>query len=134
MSAIGKAAGRVLVVEDEALVRLSAREEIEAAGSKVYEANNADEAIRLLEANSDIELVFTDVDMPGSMDGVKLAHYVRTRWPPVKIIVTSGYQHLTAEQLPKGSLFLSKPYDPGLVRRQIETLLNRNGGPPTRSA
>jgi CheY-like chemotaxis protein len=134
MSAIGKAAGRVLVVEDEALVRLSAREEIEAAGFKVYEANNADEAIRLLEANSDIELVFTDVDMPGSMDGVKLAHYVRTRWPPVKIIVTSGYQHLTAEQLPKGSLFLSKPYDPGLVRRQIETLLNCNGGPPTRSA
>jgi CheY-like chemotaxis protein len=66
MSAIGKAAARVLVVEDEALVRLSAREEIEAAGFKVYEANNADEAIRLLEANSDIELVFTDVDMPGS--------------------------------------------------------------------
>jgi two-component system, response regulator PdtaR len=124
MSAIGNAAGRVLVVEDEALVWLSAREEIEAAGFKVYEAHNADEAIRLLEANSDIELVFTDVDMPGSMDGVKLAHYVRTRWPPVKIIVTSGYQHVTAEQLPKGSLFLSKPYDPELVRRQIESLLN----------
>ena len=100
MSAIGDAAGRVLIVEDEALVRLSARAEIEAAGFKVYEANNADEAIRILEANSDIELVFTDVDMPGSMDGVKLAHYVRTRWPPVKIIVTSGYQHVTAEQLP----------------------------------
>jgi CheY-like chemotaxis protein len=104
MSAISKAAGRVLVVEDEALVRLSAREEIEAAGFKVYEAYNADEAIRLLEANPDIELIFTDVDMPGSMDGVKLAHYVRTRWPPVKIIVTSGYQHWTAEQLPKGSV------------------------------
>jgi CheY-like chemotaxis protein len=123
MSAIGKAAGRVLVVEDEALVRLSAREEIEAAGFKVYEAYNADEAIRLLEANPDIELIFTDVDMPGSMDGVKLAHYVRTRWPPVKIIVTSGYQHLTADQLPKGSLFLSKPYDPQQVRQKIELLL-----------
>jgi two-component system, response regulator PdtaR len=124
MSAIGDAAGRVLIVEDEALVRLSARAEIEAAGFKVYEANNADEAIRILEANSDIELVFTDVDMPGSMDGVRLAHYVRTRWPPVKIIVTSGYQHVTAEQLPKGSLFLSKPYEPELVRRQIKSLLN----------
>jgi two-component system, response regulator PdtaR len=56
-------------------------------------------------------------------DGVKLAHYVRTRWPPVKIIVTSGYQHLTAEQLPKGSLFLSKPYDPQQVRQKIELLL-----------
>jgi hypothetical protein len=58
------------------------------------------------------------------MQRAKLAHYVRTRWPPVKIIVTSGYQHVTAEQLPKGSLFLSKPYDPELVRRQIESRLN----------
>jgi CheY-like chemotaxis protein len=77
MSAIGDAAGQVLIVGDEALVRLSARAEIEAAGFKVYDANNADEAIRILEANPDIELVFSDVDMPGSMDGVKLAHYVR---------------------------------------------------------
>jgi two-component system, response regulator PdtaR len=123
MSAIGKAAGRVLVVEDEALVRLSAREGIEAAGFKVYEAYNADEAIRILGANPDIELIFTDVDMPGSMDGVKLAHYVRTRWPPVKIIVTSGLSHISADQLPKGSLFLNKPYDPGHVRQKIELLL-----------
>jgi two-component system, response regulator PdtaR len=118
MSAIGKAASRILVVEDEALVRLTMREEIEAAGFKVYEAYNADEAIRLLEANPDM-----DVDMPGSMDGVKLAHYVRTRWPPVKIIVTSGLSHVSADQLPKGSLFLSKLYDPGHVRQKIELLL-----------
>jgi CheY-like chemotaxis protein len=81
MCAMGRAASRILVVEDEALVRQTMREEIEAAGFKVYEAYNADEAIRLLEAHPDIELIFTDVDMPGSMDGVKLAHYVRTRWP-----------------------------------------------------
>jgi two-component system, response regulator PdtaR len=124
MSAIGNTAGRVLVVEDEALVRLSMREEIEAAGYKVYEAYNADEAIQLLETNPDIELVFTDVDMPGSMDGVKLAHYVRNRWPPVKIIVTSGYRHVSPEQLPEGSLFFSKPYDLEQVRRQIESLLS----------
>ena len=126
MSATGNAAGRVLVVEDEALVRLSARDEIEAAGFEVYEAYNADEAIRLLEAHPDIELIFTDVDMPGSMDGLKLAHYVRTRWPPVKIIVTSGYRHLTPEQLPNGSIFLSKPYDPEQVRQKIETLLTND--------
>jgi two-component system, response regulator PdtaR len=114
MSAIGNTAGRVLVVEDEALVRLSMREEIEAAGYKAY---NADEAIQLLEANPDIELVFTDVDMPGSMDGVKLAHYVRNRWPPVKIIVTSRYRHVTPEELLEGSLFFSKPYDLEQVRR-----------------
>jgi two-component system, response regulator PdtaR len=124
MSAIGNAASRVLVVEDEALVRLSMCEEIERAGFKVYEAHNADEAIRLLEANPDIQLIFTDVDMPDSMDGVKLAHYVRKRWPPVKIIVTSGHPHVTAEQLPNGSLFLSKPYDPGEVRHRIEFLIN----------
>jgi two-component system, response regulator PdtaR len=124
MSAIGNTAGRVLIVEDEALVRLSMREEIEAAGYRVYEAYNADEAIQLLEANPDIELVFTDVDMPGSMDGVKLAHYVRNRWPPVKIIVTSGYQNVTPEQLPEGSLFFSKPYDLEQVRLQIESLLS----------
>jgi CheY-like chemotaxis protein len=107
----------------QALVRLTMREEIEAVGFEVYEAYNADEAIRLLEAHSDIELIFTDVDIPGSMDGVKLAHYVRTRWPPVKIIVTSGLSHVSADQLPKGSLFLSKPYDPGHVRQKIELLL-----------
>jgi CheY-like chemotaxis protein len=124
MSAIGNAASRVLVVEDEALVRFSMCEEIARAGFKVYEADNADEAIRLLEANPDIQLIFTDVDMPGSMDGVKLAHYVRKRWPPVKIIVTSGHPHVTAEQLPNGSLFLSKPYHPEQVRQQIQLLLN----------
>jgi CheY-like chemotaxis protein len=124
MSAMGNAASRVLVVEDEALVRLSARDQIEAAGFNFYEAYNADEAILLLEAHPDIGPIFTDVDMPGSMDGVKLAHYVRTRWPRVKIIVTSGYQHVTSDQLPKGSIFLSKPYDPETVRQKIELLLS----------
>lgn len=124
MSAIGDAAGRVLIVEDEALVRLSARAEIEAAGFKVYEANNADEAIRILEANSDIELVFTDVDMPGSMDGVKLAHCVRERWPPVKIIVTSGFKHVTPDQLPSGSIFLGKPYVFEQLSQHIQSLFS----------
>jgi two-component system, response regulator PdtaR len=127
MSPAGNAAARILVVEDEALVRLATREDIEAAGFEVYEAFNADEAIQLLEAHPDIELIFTDVDMPGSMDGVKLAHYVRTRWPPVKIIVTSGYQHVTPDQLPKGSIFFTKPYDPAQVRQKIELLLNSSG-------
>jgi DNA-binding NtrC family response regulator len=99
MSQIGKAA--ILVVEDEALVRWATRDGIEDAGFQVHDARNADEAIKLLEANPDIGLIFTDVDMPGSMDGVKLAHYVRERWPPVKIIVTSGFKNITPDQLPK---------------------------------
>jgi CheY-like chemotaxis protein len=80
----------VLIVEDEPLIRLGAVYQIEDAGFEVYEADSADAAIALLEVHKEICLIFTDVDMPGSMDGLKLAHYVRGRWPPVKIIVTSG--------------------------------------------
>jgi two-component system, response regulator PdtaR len=122
MSRIGKAA--VLVVEDEALVRWATRDGIEDAGFQVHDARDADEAIKLLEANPDIGLIFTDVDMPGSMDGVKLAHYVRERWPPVKIIVTSGFKNITGDLLPSGSLFLSKPYQREQLRQQIESLIN----------
>jgi two-component system, response regulator PdtaR len=122
MSQVGKAA--ILVVEDEVMVRWATRDGIEAAGFQVHDARDADEAIQLLEANPDIRLIFTDVDMPGSMDGVKLAHYVRKRWPPVKIIVTSGFKHVTPEELPQGSVFLSKPYQGEQLRQQIEFLIN----------
>lgn len=80
----------VLVVEDDPLVLLSAVAMIEDAGYDVLEAANADEAIALLEDHPQIRVVFTDIEMPGSMDGLKLAAYVRDRWPPVAIIVTSG--------------------------------------------
>jgi CheY-like chemotaxis protein len=117
---------QVLVVEDHALIRMGTREVIEEAGFKVYEAYNADEAIELLAAHSDIALIFTDVDMPGSMDGVKLAHYVRKRWPPVKIIVTSGFKDVSPDDLPNGGLFLSKPYAPEQLRRKIDFLFDRS--------
>ena len=67
---------------------------VEEAGYEAVEASNADEAIRILEADPTIRLVFTDIDMPGSMDGLKLAHYVRGRWPPIKLIVASGSRSL----------------------------------------
>jgi CheY-like chemotaxis protein len=92
----------VLIVEDEALVRLGAARMIEDAGFDVIEAANADEAIQILESRSDI---FTDIHMPGSMDGLKLAHAVRHRWPPIKIIVTSGRELLTERDLPEGGCF-----------------------------
>jgi CheY-like chemotaxis protein len=84
----------------------------------VYEAASADAAIALLELHKEIRLIFTDVDMPGSMDGLKLAHYVRGRWPPVKIIVTSGHVKVAEESLPAGALFLPKPYDPAEINPQ----------------
>jgi CheY-like chemotaxis protein len=102
----------ILIVEDEPLVRLGAVKTIEDAGFEVVEAANADEAIRILECRSDIRVVFTDIHMPGSMDGLKLAHAVRNRWPPIKIIVTSGREHITQHDLPEGGRFFAKPYDP----------------------
>jgi CheY-like chemotaxis protein len=101
----------VLIVEDESLVRLGAVRSIEEAGFEVIEAANADEAIRILENRSDIRVVFTDIHMPGSMDGLKLAHAVRNRWPPIKIIVTSGRSQVSEQELPEGGRFFAKPYE-----------------------
>lgn len=101
----------VIVVEDETLVRLDIVMSLENEGFVVLEASNADEAIDILDAHSEIRLIFTDIDMPGSMDGLKLAAAVRDRWPPVKIIVASGHRQLSDELLPVEGRFFSKPYD-----------------------
>jgi CheY-like chemotaxis protein len=106
----------ILIVEDELLVRQGAVRTIEDAGFEVIEAANADEAIRILESRRDIRVVFTDIHMPGSMDGLKLAHAVRNRWPPIKIIVTSGRELLREQDLPEGGRFFAKPYDPVQIR------------------
>lgn len=100
----------VLIVEDEFLLRADAVGFMENFGFMVYEASNADAAIALLELHDDIRAVFTDVHMPGSMDGLKLAHHIRGRWPPVKLIITSGHQRPLIEDMPAGSAFIGKPY------------------------
>lgn len=111
---VGQAGGGVvvLVVEDEPLIRLGAVAMIEDAGFEVVEAENADEAILILENRNDIRIVFTDVHMPGSMDGLRLAHAIRNRWPRIKLIVTSGQMMLPESELPTGGRFFSKPYQP----------------------
>ena len=113
----------VLIVEDEPLIRMGTVYLIEDAGFEVYEAGSADAAIALLDLHKEIRLIVTDVDMPGSMDGLKLAHYVRGRWPPVKIIVTSGHVTVTEESLPSGALFIPKPYDPAEITHKIRELV-----------
>lgn len=100
----------VLIVEDDFLIRIGAIDMIRSNGFEVVEAENADAAIEVLERRLDITVVFTDVQMPGSMDGLKLAAAVRGRWPPIKIVATSGQAKVNAEDLPKGSRFLPKPY------------------------
>jgi two-component system, response regulator PdtaR len=102
----------VLIVEDEALIRMSAVRIVEDAGFEVIEAATADEAIRILEKRSDIRVVFTDVHMPGSMDSLRLAHAIRYRWPPIKVIVTSGGGRVSEQDLPNGGRFIAKPYEP----------------------
>jgi CheY-like chemotaxis protein len=91
----------ILVVEDEPLLRLMAVDIVEDAGFEALSAATADEALAILETRADVRLVFTDVQMPGSMDGLRLAHAVRDRWPPVELIVTSGRGHIPANDLPE---------------------------------
>lgn len=106
----------VLVVEDDWLLRLIAVEVVEEAGFVAVEAANADEAILVLESRADIAVIFTDVDMPGTMDGLKLSHAVRLRWPPIKIIIVSGKTRLNDADLPSETRFFSKPYSvPGMI-------------------
>ncbi len=101
----------VLVVEDEAIIRMNIVAELEDAGFEVFEASNAAQAIDVLIANNRIQLMFTDVDMPGGVDGLKLAASVRDRWPPIKIIVTSGHRQIDVDALPVEARFMAKPYD-----------------------
>src|SRR6476469_4069427 len=112
----------VLIVEDELLLRIDAAEMIKAAGFEVVEAANADQAIEVLEARRDITVVFTDIQMPGSMDGLKLARAVRGRWPPIKIVATSGRLNVGEMDLPEGGRFLPKPYSPTQVAGMLREM------------
>jgi CheY-like chemotaxis protein len=102
------------------------------AGYDVVEAGNADEAIAILEARADIHIVFTDIQMPRSMDGLRLARFVRDRWPPIKLVATSGRVTIGEGDLPEGGLFIPKkdrrgPREPG---RANLTTVNPDGGVP----
>jgi CheY-like chemotaxis protein len=113
----------VLVVEDEYLVRFHAVSLLEEAGFDTLEAANADEAIVLLEARKDVRIVFTDIDMPGSMDGLRLAHAIRHRWPPIELVLTSGQMRVPEEDMPERGVFLDKPYDGRMLVRTLQSLI-----------
>jgi CheY-like chemotaxis protein len=113
----------VLVVEDDVLLRMDALQMLNDAGYQVLEAAHADEAITILEARLDITIVFTDIDMPGSMDGIKLAQAVRGRWPPIKIVVTSGHSIPAKGEMPFDSIFIPKPYSSRIVLGAISGLI-----------
>lgn len=101
----------ILVVEDEALIRMISADILTEAGFHVLEAQNADEAIAIMEAADHVELVFTDIRMPGRMDGLELAAFVHAHWPDVRLLVTSGHVVLSSKEIPDGGRFVSKPYE-----------------------
>jgi CheY-like chemotaxis protein len=112
----------VLVVEDEPLLRLHAVTLLEDAGHATLQAGSADEAIAHLESVADIRAVFTDIDLPGGMDGLRLAATIRERWPPVELILTSGHVQIAQGELPERGHFLPKPYNSGQLTRVLESL------------
>jgi len=113
---------KVLVVEDEVFVRLMAVDAIEEAGFCAVEASDADEAITVLEDRSDIDVVFSDIKMPGSIDGLALADAIKHRWPHIFTILTSG--HLTMPDLPPGTTFLQKPYRATWLASSLNAIAN----------
>ena len=109
----------VLVVEDELVLRMRALDIVHDAGFNAVEAVNADQALLILESRSDISLLFTDIQMPGSIDGLKLAHEVHSRWPVIKIVLVSGQVRLTDADKPADSRFFGKPLE---VKEMIAVL------------
>ena len=109
----------VLVVEDDILTSLSICADLRAAGYEVLAAPDAGEAIKILETRNDVSTIFTDIMMPGSMDGLALAAAVRDRWPPVNIVITSGMKRPRDDEIPVRSVFIPKPYEGAEVVKAI---------------
>lgn len=119
----------VLVVEDEALIRMCAVCIVEDAGFAAVEASSAEEAIAILEGRDDVRAVFTDINMTGKMDGWKLAHAIRGRWPPIHLLVTSGLNVPNRGQLPADGRFLRKPYTAEQVTAALHGLFGHSPAP-----
>jgi CheY-like chemotaxis protein len=114
----------VLLVEDELLVRMAAAGDLEEAGFHVLEAANADVALAVLEACSDtVQVLFTDIDMPGSMNGLDLAESVQQRWPHISLLISSAYHKLHPGQIPDEGRFVPKPYCSEDVVQHIRELV-----------
>ena len=122
---------KVLVVEDEMLLRMRAVDIVQDAGFTPIEAVNADEALAILESRSDVNLLFTDIQMPGSMDGLKLAHAVHERWPSIKIILVSGKLTPTDSERPADSRFFGKPIEVKQMITEIQEMIGQGALQPS---
>lgn len=113
----------VLVVEDEMVLRMRAVDIVEDAGFTAIQAVNADEALSILEGRSDISLLFSDIQMPGTMDGLKLAHAVHDRWPSIKIILVSGQVKVSDTDKPAESRFFGKPLESDQMIAELKEMV-----------
>ena len=122
----------VLLVEDEPLVRMCAADILEDEGFEVIEAATAPAALKNLEKRDDVTAVFTDIDMPGGMNGLELAGIVHQRWPHIALVVTSGVCRVGANNLPGDGVFIGKPYAaaaPVRIIRELVRLRSRDKDP-----
>ena len=113
----------ILIVEDESLVRMHGCDVLESAGFEVLEADSADEAVKVLEEHDDVHLLFSDIDMPGSMDGLELAALVHSRWPRIGLLMTSGHRRPETSAIPQDGRFLAKPWREGAVIENVRNIL-----------
>jgi len=127
-----KPAPVILVVEDDPFLRMLAVELVNEAGFGTLEACDADQAIAILESNSKIAVLFTDINMPGSMDGLQLAHVVSKRWPAMEILIASGRVRLRQADLPPNGRFLGKPYPTAAMVAELHSLVS-HASPLTRA-
>lgn len=119
----------ILLVEDHVLFRMDVAELLTNSGFDVLDANDATDALSLLKIRDDeIDLLFTDIQLPGGLDGVELAHYFRSRFPLKPILVASGKMDMIADDLPAGTRFIRKPFDATFVLSHIEDLISLNRG------
>jgi DNA-binding NtrC family response regulator len=114
----------VLVVEDEVLLRMITVDAFADEGFEVFDAENATAALEILARHEKINALFTDVDMPGGMDGLKLAAVVKERWPQVQVLVTSGHHAVDADNLPPDARFTRKPYTPEAIIQTVKEMLS----------
>jgi CheY-like chemotaxis protein len=113
----------ILVVDDEALLRLSAADVLQEGGYEVVEAADAEEALAILASRGDVRMLFTDVQLPGSTDGMRLARQVHQRWPDIVLLITSGRLRPREEEIPDDGEFVPKPYEPRRLLARVRQLL-----------
>jgi CheY-like chemotaxis protein len=117
----------ILVVEDEVVIRMLISDVLRDAGLRVVEAANADEALMYVKTDPNVRLVFSDVRMPGSMDGIELAHRLRSEFPHITVALASG--HLIQSDVEKGTLLFTKPYPLEETAARISAILDGEGSP-----